>query len=102
MALGSVLVLTCGFWLVDVTGHGFDEGWLTGSFGLFLTGVVLGAVGGRRPKQARLLAERLAREDNEPSLELQRLLDDRLSAALNAAATIAMLGVLLLMVWRPG
>jgi hypothetical protein len=35
-----------------MTSHGLDEGWLAGSLGLFVAGVVLGALGGRRPKQA--------------------------------------------------
>jgi uncharacterized membrane protein len=62
VAVGVVLVLVFGFWLIEVTGHGLDEGWLSGSLGLFALGVLLGALGGGRPKRARLLAERLAQE----------------------------------------
>jgi uncharacterized membrane protein len=101
VGLGSAVVLVCGLWLIQVTGSGLDEGWLSGSLGLFLVGVVLGAFGGQRPKQARLLAERLAREGDEPSPELRARLLDRFSLALNAASALAMLGVLLLMVWQP-
>jgi uncharacterized membrane protein len=101
VALGSVLVLVGGFWLIEVTGRGLDEGWLGGSLGLFAAGAVLGAIGGRRPKQARLLAERLAREGDQPSPELRRRVRDRLALAINAAAALGMTGVLLLMIWQP-
>ena len=58
---------------------------------------MLGSLGGRRPRQARLLAERQGQRD-----ELRRLLDDPLSRALNAAAAAAYVAVLALMVWKPG
>ncbi|HEY3070782.1 MAG TPA: DUF2269 family protein [Gaiellaceae bacterium] len=101
VALGSVFVLVCGFWLIEVTGHGLDEGWLVGSLGLFVVGAVLGAIGGRRPKQARLLAERLAREGDQPSAELSERVRDRVALALNAASALALTAVLLLMIWQP-
>lgn len=101
VALGSLLVLVCGFWLIEATGHGLDEGWLAGSLGLFAAGVVFGAIGGRGPKRARLLAERLAREGDHPSAELSRMVRDPFALALNAAAVLAMAGVLLLMIWQP-
>ena len=66
------------------------------ALGLVVLGAILGALGGQRPKRARLRAERGA--DAE---ELRRLLDDRLSLWLNAAAAAAYLAVLALMVWKP-
>jgi hypothetical protein len=48
----------------------------------------LGSLGGRRQKQARLLAERGA----EVGPELRRLLGDRVSLWLNAAAAAAYVG----------
>jgi uncharacterized membrane protein len=101
VALGSLLVLVCGFWLMEVTGHELDEGWLSGSLGLFVLGALLGTVGGRRPKQARLLAERLSREGDHPSKELNASVRDGTALVLNAAAALAMVGVLLLMIWKP-
>jgi uncharacterized membrane protein len=101
VALGSLLVLVCGFWLIEATGHGLDEGWLAGSLGLFAAGVALGAIGGRRPKQARLLAERLAREGDQPSTELRARVRDRVALAFNVASALAMALVLLLMIWQP-
>jgi uncharacterized membrane protein len=101
IALGSVLVLVGGFWLIEATGHGLDEGWLAGSLGLFAAGVALGAIGGRRPKQARLLAERLAREGDQPSAELRARVRSRVALAFNVASALAMTLVLLLMIWQP-
>ena len=69
---------------------------LATALGLVLLGAVLGGLGGQRPKRARLLAERGA-----DATELRRLLDDRLSLWLNAAAGSAYLAVLALMVWKP-
>lgn len=101
VALGSLVVLVCGFWLIEVTDRGLDEGWLGGSLGLFVGGAVLGGIGGRRPKQARLLAERLAVAGDQPNEDLQRSVRDRVALALNVAAAFAMIGVLLLMIWQP-
>lgn len=102
VALGGLVVLVGGFWLIEATSLGLDEGWLGGSLLLFVAGTIAGAVGGQRPKAARKLAERLAREGDEPSAELDRLLRDRLTAVLNVTSAAAMLGVLLLMIWKPG
>jgi hypothetical protein len=64
--------------------------------------MLLGALGGRTPKQARLLASRLAAEGKPASPELRRLLDDRRALALNYLSGLLVLAVLVLMVWKPG
>lgn len=104
VAAGSVFVLVFGFWLVEESGRGLDEGWLAGSLGLFLLALVLAALGGERPKRARLLARQLAEESGDAGgeEELARLLRDTRSLVLNVAATTAIVAVLLLMVWKPG
>lgn len=101
---GSLFVIVFGFWLVEESGRGLDEGWLAGSLGILLLALVLGALGGQRPKRARLLAERLAKEDRGRGAEeeLARLLRDTLSLVLNIAASTAIVAVLLLMIWKPG
>jgi uncharacterized membrane protein len=101
VGVGSLAVLAGGFWLVAVTGRGFDEGWLAGALALFVLASALGGIGGQTPKRARRLAERLAGEGDEPSEDLRRLLFDRRAAVLNGASTLGLLGVLLLMVWKP-
>ena len=93
---GLVLAVACGFWLLDLTEFGLGDAWVEAALGLVVLGAVLGSLGGRRPKQARLLAERGAEFE-----EVGRLLDDPLSRLLNAAAAAAYLAVLALMVWKP-
>jgi uncharacterized membrane protein len=93
---GLVLAVACGFWLLDLTEFGLGDAWVDAALGLVVLGAVLGSLGGRRPKQARLLAERDADQ-----AELRRLLDDPLSLALNVAAAATYVVVLALMVWKP-
>jgi uncharacterized membrane protein len=96
VAAGLVLAVACGFWLLDLTEFGLGDAWVATALGLVVLGAALGSLGGRRPKRARVLAERGADVD-----ELRRLLDDRLSLWLNAAAAAAYVAVLALMVWKP-
>lgn len=96
-----MLVLVSGLWLIEETGHSLGDGWLALSLVLLVVAGALGAVGGRKAKRARLLAERQAGDAHaDPAIRL--LLRDRVSLAANAAAAAAALGVLVLMVWRPG
>ena len=66
------------------------------------TGLFLDKAGGEKQKAARLLAERLAGEDDAPSTELHSLLHDRKANAMSWAAGLAFYGVLALMIWKPG
>jgi uncharacterized membrane protein len=102
VAVGAVLVLAFGLWLVDLRGHSLGEAWIAGALTLLALALVLGALGGRRPRQARLRAGRLARDDDSVDHELRRLLDDRASAAANYVAVLVVLAILALMVWQPG
>jgi uncharacterized membrane protein len=101
VAAGLLLVLGSGFWLLDLTLYGFDA-WIVAALALLAFTVVAGGAGGQAPKRARRLAERLAREDDAPSRELETLLHDRLAEALNWAAAAAAVAILVLMVWKPG
>ena len=102
VAIGAVLVLTFGLWLVDPRGHSLGDLWIAGALTLFVLALVLGALGGRCPRQARLLAGQLARNNNDAvSHELRRLLEDRASAVANYAAVVAVVAILALMVWQP-
>ena len=73
---GGALVFVCGLWLVGLGDFSFGDGWISAALGLFLVALGLGALGGQRPKQARLLATRLAGEGRPASPELRELLDD--------------------------
>jgi uncharacterized membrane protein len=101
-AVGLVTVVAFGFWLLDLTGHDFGDGWVMASLGLLVVSLVLGAFGGQRSKRARLLAEGSPGTDDAVPTEVRRLITDPLSIGLNAIATVAAVAILLLMVWKPG
>lgn len=100
VGLGTALVLGFGFWLVHLAGYGF-EGWVVAALALLGLALVAGGIGGQAPKRARRLADRLSQED-EPSPELERLLNSRAADALNVTAAAAAIAILVLMVWKPG
>ena len=102
VALGTLLVLGFGLWLVDLGDWGYGAGWVDAAIGLFVAAVVLGGIGGQRPKRARKLAHRLASEGAPASAELRALLDNRAALAVNYLSALLLLGVLLLMVFKPG
>jgi hypothetical protein len=104
VSAGAVLVVGSGLWLIEVAGGAYSlaDGWIAGSLGLLALAFVLGAAGGKRPKQARRLAARLAAGADGSEQELRHLLDDRASDAFNYAAALALIAALVVMVWKPG
>jgi uncharacterized membrane protein len=98
---GSAIVLACGLWLADLGDWSLDRGWLAAALGLFTVALVLGALGGRRPRRARELATRLAADGAQMTPALRRLLNDPVSRAANAVAMVIVLGILVLMVVKP-
>ena len=104
VAAGALVILGSGLWLIEVSNgfYSLGDGWIAGALGLLVLASVLGALGGQRPKQARRLAVRLAREGAEPADEPLRLLDDIPSRAFNYAAAISVTAALVIMVWKPG
>ena len=102
VALGTLLVVGFGLWLVDLGDWGYGAGWVDAAIGLFAAALVLGGIGGQRPKQARKLAHRLATEGAPASAELRALLDNRVALAINYLSALLLLAVLLLMVFKPG
>lgn len=101
VGIGGLLLLGSGLWLVEASGAGFGARWVQAALGLFLLAAVLGAAGGRRPKQARLLAARLAREGKPTGPELRRLLGDPVSLLLNYVSAALVVAILVLMIWKP-
>ncbi|MGE5281711.1 MAG: DUF2269 family protein [Chloroflexota bacterium] len=102
VAGGGLLLLGGGLWLVGLESDvGFGTGWVDVSLALFALVVVLGTLGGRRPRHARELAERLAGEGRESSPELRALLDDPASRLANYASALLVLAILALMVFKP-
>ncbi len=101
VGLGIVAVVAGGFWLIAIGPYGFGDGWVAASVGLLVVSAALGAAGGRRAKQARLHAERLARDHAPADPLLHRLLNDRVALTLNYLSAAALIAVLALMIAKP-
>ncbi len=99
---GTLLAAGFGLWLVDLGHWGYGTPWVDAATGLLAMVVVVGSVGGQRPKQARKLASRLAAEGLSPSPDLRSLLEDRVAIALNYLAAAALVAIIVLMVVKPG
>jgi uncharacterized membrane protein len=99
---GTLFAASFGLWLVEIGHWGYGTPWVDAAIGLLTLVVVIGSIGGQRPKQARKLATSLATEGFSPSAELRSLLDDRIAIALNYLAAVALLAIIVLMVVKPG
>jgi uncharacterized membrane protein len=98
---GTALVAAFGLWLVDLGEVGYTTGWVDAALALFAVTIVLGAVGGWRPKHARRLAV-AERDARDVSSELRLLLDDRAARTLNYLAALLVIAIVALMVFKPG
>lgn len=101
VALGALVVLGFGLWLVHLGGFSYGAGWIDTAIALYLLALALGGLGGQRPKHARLLASELAARGEAATGELRALLADRLSLAANYGAALCVLAILALMVFKP-
>jgi uncharacterized membrane protein len=99
--LGATLVLAFGLWLVHIEGLGYGTGWIQWAITLYVLALLLGGVGGRRPKQARRLAAELRDAGSPVTPELRALLNDRIADAANYLSALAVLAILVLMVFKP-
>ena len=102
VGIGVLLTLVFGLWLVDIAGYGWGEAWIVLALVLWVVANALGGIGGRRDKQTRLLAERLAAEGDAPAPELRARLRDPVSLGLSYGSGLAALAILALMIWKPG
>jgi uncharacterized membrane protein len=102
IALGMVVTLAFGLWLVSDTAYDFGDGWIDASVALWVVALVLGTVGGRRDRHTRELAEQLAGAGDRQSAELAARLRDPVSLALSYGSGAVVLAILVLMIWKPG
>ena len=101
--LGTTLLLVFGIWLVaDLDLYDITDGWIVGALVLLVLSIVIGGIGGGRDKRTRMLAQRLASEGDLPSDDLAAAVRDPRALAYNLASTLAALGVLVLMIFKPG
>ncbi len=80
---------------------GYRSGWVDAAIVLYVVVLVLGALGGQRPKRARRLANVLAAERTPITEALRALLDDSVSRAESYASLLMVLVILGLMVFKP-
>lgn len=100
VAVGGLLLPIFGLWMVHLGDWGYGTAWIDWALGLYVVALILGGLGGQRPKQARKLAVRLAADDAPVSDELRGLLNDRVSLAENYASLLVVLAILGLMVFK--
>ena len=101
VGIGSVLLGGFGLWLVHLGDFGYSTGWIDVSIALYLIALILGALGGQRPRQARHLAAQLSQDQVATIDQVRALLDDPLSRAANYGSLTAILAILALMVFKP-
>lgn len=100
VAVGAIGLPVFGAWLVSEGGFAWGEAWLAAALGLYVLALALGAVGGRRPRHARTLAEGLAAAGEPASGELRALLEDPRSRLANYASLATVIAIVALMVFK--
>lgn len=98
---GALATLGFGIALAEHLGYGLAPAWIQAALGLWVASVALGAVGGRTARHARYLAQQLAAEGDEPSVELRALVAHRPSLWASNSSGLLIVAVVVLMVWRP-
>jgi uncharacterized membrane protein len=99
---GSILALVLGLWLVHDAGLSYSRPWILASLVLLAVASVAGKLGGERDRATRKLAEQLAADGDAPAPELRARLRDPVALATSWGAGAATLGILALMIWKPG
>jgi uncharacterized membrane protein len=98
-----VLTIAFGLWLVaDLDFVKLGDTWVILALVGWVLANALGGIGGRREKETRLLAERLAAEGDAPSSELRARMHDPVTLALSWGSGVIVIAILALMIWKPG
>ena len=102
ISIGMLLTIALGLWLVSEAGYDWGDSWIVASLALWVLANALGGIGGRRERKTRELAEALAAQGDVPSSELRARLRDPVTLALSWGSGLVVLGILALMIWKPG
>jgi uncharacterized membrane protein len=102
IGIGAVSTLVFGIWLWHDLGYSVGAFWIWASLVLWVLSSALGGIGGKHQERARKLAEQLAAAGDATTDELRALLRDRRGNAMSWLAGVATLGILVLMIWKPG
>ena len=103
-AIGGVGTLVLGIWLaVSLDAYEPWDGWIVASIVLWLIAAATGETAGARYRRAGRRASELTRSGADgPDEELTALSRTGSAVALHAVASIAAVGILILMIWKPG
>jgi uncharacterized membrane protein len=102
IGIGSIATLVLGLWLAHKGGFAYSSGWIVASLILWIAVGAMGGIGGKRDRETRVLAERLAGESDQPSPELRARLLDPTALALSYGSGVGVIVILALMIWKPG
>lgn len=103
VSAGMLLTIVFGLWLVaDLDYVKWSNTWVILALVGWVLANALGSAGGRREKETRALAERLAAEGDAPSTELRMRMRDPLTLALSWGSGVVVIAILALMIWKPG
>ncbi len=103
VSLGMVLTIAFGLWLVaDLDFVKLGHAWVILALVGWVLANALGGIGGRREKETRVIAQRLAAEGDAPSSELRARMRDPITLALSWGSGVVVIAILALMIWKPG
>jgi len=103
VSAGMLLTIVFGLWLVaDLDFVKWSNTWVILALIGWVLANALGSAGGRREKETRVLAERLAAEGDASSTELRTRMRDPLTLALSWGSGVVVIAILVLMIWKPG
>jgi uncharacterized membrane protein len=101
---GTLLAFVFGLWLVHEApwNYSYGDGWVIAAIVLLIVANAMGGIGGKRDEATAKLARELAGSGDAPSEELRARVRDPISLALSYGSGLVLIGVLALMVWKPG
>jgi uncharacterized membrane protein len=102
VGVGSLVALGMGIWLADYVGYGIGKGWVVAAIALWAVSGALAGPAGKKMRETREFAERLAQDGDRPSDELRLAVRDPLPLVMNGIAFALLIAILVLMVWKPG
>jgi uncharacterized membrane protein len=103
ISIGMLVTLGIGVWLVaDVDFIEWSDTWVILTLVLWVVANAIGGIGGRRERETRELAERLAVAGDVSSPELRARMYDPVTLALSWGSGVLVVAMLALMIWKPG
>jgi uncharacterized membrane protein len=102
IGVGILGTLVLGIWLWHERHYSIGAFWIWASIVLWALSGFLGQRGGEHQEKARKLAESLAAAGDAATDELRAILRDPKGSAMSWLAGVATLGILVLMIWKPG